>query len=166
MKKIYIAGPDIFERDSIEIGKRYIELCSKYGFEGFYPFNNLIDSKENKKQAAQDIYQANKKLIDECDIIIANINSFRGKESSSGTVWECGYASAIGKEIYAYLFRPTTYVQQFIETEKLGHKDGFCDLQGRIIENFDYPVNLMLACSIKEIVVGGFEDVLKKISSK
>ena len=39
-----------------------------------------------EQKIAQDIFIANKNLIEECDIVVANLNSFRGKESDSGTV--------------------------------------------------------------------------------
>lgn len=164
MRKIYIAGPDVFEKNSIEIGQKYSELCKKYGFEGLYPLDNVIDFNQPKQKIAQDIYKANKELIESCDIVIANLNSFRGKESDSGTVWECGYATAIGKKVYGYLYRDSTYLGQFSHDEKLLNKDGSLDLNGRFIEDFDYPLNLMISCSVEEIVIGGFEDVLKKIN--
>lgn len=163
MKKIYIAGPDVFEKDSIEIGQRYIKLCKQYGFEGLYPLDNVINFNQPKQKIAKDIFEANKNLIDECDIVIANLNSFRGKESDSGTIWECGYASAIGKKVYGYIHRKTTYLEQFQKDEKLAHGDTFCDLNGKMIEDFDHPVNLMIACSVEEIVIGNFEDVLEKV---
>lgn len=163
MKKIYIAGPDVFEKNSIEIGERYVELCKKYGYEGLYPLDNIINFAQDKRKVAQDIFIANRKLIDECDIVIANLNSFRGKESDSGTVWECGYASALGKEVYAYVYRNGAYADQFSDTEKLASKIGYSDLNGKTIEDFDYPVNLMIACSVESITVGNFEDVLKKL---
>lgn len=165
MKKIYIAGPDVFEKDSIEIGKRYIKLCKEYGFEGLYPLDNVIDFNQEKQKIAQDIYNANKNLIDECDIVLANINSFRGKESDSGTIWECGYAIALGKKVYAYINRDTTYLQQFKENEILVNENGFTDKEGKSIEDFDYAVNLMIACSVEKIIVGDFEEVLKKLTS-
>jgi len=163
MIKIYIAGPDVFEKNSIEIGEKYRKLCKKYGFEGLYPLDNVINFDQPKQKIAQDIYKANKNLIDECDIVIANLNSFRGKESDSGTIWECGYATALGKKVYGYLYRTTSYLQQFEDNEILGTKTGYSDLNGRDIENFDYPVNLMIACSVEEIIIGNFEDALKKV---
>ena len=162
-KKIYIAGPDVFEKDSIEIGKKYVKLCEAYGFEGLYPLDNVINFNQEKQKIASDIYKANRNLIDKCDIVIANLNSFRGKESDSGTIWECGYASAKGKKVYGYLYRGNTYLEQFNDGEKLYSKDGFIDLKGRIIEDFDYQVNLMIACSVEEIIMGNFEDALKSV---
>ena len=165
MMKIYIAGPDVFEKDSIEIGKRYVELCEECGFEGLYPLDNVIDFNQPKQKIAQDIYKANKNLIDECDIVLANINSFRGKESDSGTIWECGYATALGKKVYAYINRDTTYLQQFKENEILASENGFTDIEGKFIEDFDYAVNLMIACSVEKIIIGDFEEALQNISS-
>ncbi len=97
--KIYIAGPDVFEQDSVEIGQKYSDLCKKYGHEGLYPLDNIVDFKQAKQKIAQDIFHANVKLIKEADIVIANLNPFRGKEADSGTVWECGFASALGKKV-------------------------------------------------------------------
>lgn len=166
MNKIYIAGPDVFERNSINIGKYYSELCEKYGFSGHYPLDNIIDFNQEKKKIALDIFRANEKLIKDCDIVIANLNAFRGKEADSGTVWECGYAYAQGKKVYGYMFNTHSYLESFDEKEKKEQGGFFWDKDEKCIENFDYPVNLMIACSVLEIVQGSFEDVLKKISEK
>lgn len=163
MKKIYIAGPDVFEKNSIKLGKYYVELCEKYGFEGLYPLDNVVDFNQKKQKIAQDIFLANKQMIDSCDIVIANLNSFRGKESDSGTVWECGYAYALGKKVFGYLNRDKNYIDQFDENEKNIEDSIYYDLEGKVIEDFNYPLNLMLSCSINEIIHGDFEKVLKKI---
>jgi nucleoside 2-deoxyribosyltransferase len=157
MKKIYIAGPDVFEKDSIEIGKSLVKLCKEYNYEGLYPLDNVVDFSQEKHKIAQDIYEANVAMIKSADIIIANLSSFRGKESDSGTVWECGYAYSLGKRVFAYLDREGDYINQF---------DGaMFDAKGRIIEDFNHPVNLMIACSCEEIVYGSFEDVLKNLTN-
>jgi nucleoside 2-deoxyribosyltransferase len=161
LKQIYIAGPDVFERDSIEIGKKYTDLCEKYGFKGNYPLDNVIDFNQGKRKIAQDIFQANEQLIDKSDIVIANLNTFRGKEADSGTVWECGYAYAKGKKVYGYMKCCRDYIEEFSDAKE---EDGmFWDADGKSIEDFNYPINLMIACSTIEIVEGGFEDVLKLI---
>jgi len=165
LKKIYIAGPDVFEKDAVLIGKELNQLCAKYGFKGLYPLDNEIEF-TSKKETAQKIYEANVNLIKEADIVIANLNDFRGKEADSGTVWECGYASALGKEVYAYMNNTNTYINRFNEDEK--HLDNevnmMVDNDNKIIEDFDLPINLMLGCSIKKIIQGNFQDVLKELS--
>lgn len=160
MQKVYIAGPDVFKKDALEIGKRYKELCRTYGFEGLYPFDNEVDFNAPKKEVACAIYKANVEMIEQCNIVIANLNPFRGMESDSGTVWECGYALGRGKKVYGYMSDTRSYLERF-ESGANREQDGrFFDHDGNAIEDFDYPLNLMLACSI-EIVQGGFEDALK-----
>ena len=161
-KKIYIAGPDVFERDSIEIGKRLIALCQEYGYEGLYPLDNVVDFSQEKRKIAQDIYEANVAMIDASDIVIADLSSFRGKEADTGTVWECGYAHAKGKKVYGYMDRKGDYIEQFDSKRQDGGASW--DEKDRFIEDFDYPINLMVACSAIEILHGTFEEVLKQIA--
>lgn len=59
MKKIYLAGPDVFLPNAIEEGKRLKALCKEYGYEGFFPMDNII-SGETPKEIAQKIQEANK----------------------------------------------------------------------------------------------------------
>jgi len=165
MLKIYIAGPDVFEKDSIEIGKRLVDLCTQYGFEGLYPLDNVVDFSQKKKKIALDIYEANALMIKESDIVIANLNSFRGKEADSGTVWECGYAFGLEKKVYGYMRETKNYIEQFNSNEKRSFEACSTDLENRIIEDFDHPINLMIACSCEEIIAGSFEDVLKQLCS-
>ena len=163
MKKIYIAGPDVFERDSIEIGKRLVKLCQEYGFEGLYPLDNVVDFSQPKQKIAQDIFIANREMIKRADIVIANLNPFRGKEADSGTVWECGYAYGLDKDVYGYMEDTTIYLHSFDEDEKCYVDGCYYDKQDKLIEDFEHPLNLMIACSVKEIIQGSFEDVLKKL---
>ncbi|WP_457749563.1 nucleoside 2-deoxyribosyltransferase [Sulfurimonas sp.] len=165
MQKIYIAGPDVFEVNSIEIGEKLTALCKKYGYEGLYPLDNVVDFSQSKQKIARDIFDANILMIQKADIIIANLNSFRGKEPDSGTVFECGYAYGLQKEVYGYIDNACNYIDSFAENEKFAKNGYFCDKNERLIEDFDYPLNLMLACSTK-IIEGNFETVLEFLKGK
>lgn len=164
MKKIYIAGFDVFKQNSIQIGQDYSNLCKKYGFEGLYPLDNVVDFNQKKNKIAQDIYKANVELIQKSDIVIANLNAFRGKEADSGTIWECGYAQALGKDVYGYMEDNQTYLDTFKNNEKKLLNNTYVDMNNMIIEDFDYSINLMIACSVKNIVFGSFEDCLKELN--
>ncbi|NPA65907.1 MAG: nucleoside 2-deoxyribosyltransferase [Epsilonproteobacteria bacterium] len=163
MQKIYIAGFDVFEKDSIEIGKRYCALCEQYGYKGLYPLDNVVDFSQPKKKIAQDIFEANIKMIQECDIIIANLNPFRGKEADSGTVWECGYGYGLGKKVYGYMQDTRSYLERFDKKELKEENGMFWDQKNMFVEDFDLPINLMIACSVEKIVQGSFEDVLRMV---
>lgn len=165
IKKIYIAGPDVFEPNSIEIGKEYTEICERYGYKGMYPLDNVIDFNQEKKKIATEIFLANVELIKEADIVVANLNPFRGKEADSGTVWECGYAFGLGKKVYGYMSSTLSYINQFSDDEKILSGDFYADSLGRMIEDFDYPINLMIFCSALQIIEGSFEDAIKSIEN-
>ena len=102
-------------------------------------------------------------MINQCDIVIANINAFRGKEADSGTIWECGYASALGKKVFGYMKKEQNYIDTFSKDETKLLNNVVVDLDNRFIEDFDYPINLMIACSVENIVFGTFEDCLKEL---
>ncbi len=143
--KIYIAGPDVFEKNAKEIGEKYKEICSRYGHAGLYPLDNECDS-------SGEIYLGNVALLNEADAVVANGNEFRG-EMDVGTAFEVGYAAAKGKKIYIYMDDVCTLIEKY----------GTEDEKGRFVEDFGYPLNLMLSESA-EIIKGTFEDCIKKLS--
>ena len=110
MKKIYLAGFDVFAPDARQRGAKMKMMCAEKGFAGLYPFDNEADN-------AQDIFAGNCGLIDQADIVIANLNPFRGAEPDSGTCFEVGYAHAKGKQIYGYVSDGRAM------REKIGEKD-------------------------------------------
>lgn len=148
MKKIYLAGFDVFAPDAVQRGAKMKMMCAEKGFIGCYPF-------DNEAEGAQDIFAGNCRLIDEADIVIANLNPFRGKEPDSGTCFEVGYAHAKGKTVYGYVSDARTM------REKLGEADE----NGFSVENFGMPLNLMLCCAAK-IVVGDFADALASCAAE
>lgn len=142
MKKIYLAGFDVFAPDAKQRGTKMKMMCAEKGFAGLYPFDNEADT-------ASEIFTGNCGLIDSADIVIANLNPFRGAEPDSGTCFEVGYAVAKGKTVYGYVSDVRSL------REKLGERDE----NGFSVENFGLPLNLMLACSVR-MVEGDFAAAL------
>ena len=104
MKKIYIAGPDVFALNSIQIGEENKKICKENDFIGLYPLDNEI--KKTSNCIKFEIVKANISAIDESDYIVANLSNFRGtnehQNCDSGTAWECGYGLSRGKKIIGY----------------------------------------------------------------
>lgn len=148
MKKIYLAGFDVFAPDAVQRGAKMKLQCAENGFCGLFPLDNEADTPEQ-------IYEGNCALIDSADIVLANLNPFRGAEPDSGTCFEVGYAVAKGKKVFAYLDDGRTM------QEKLGQRDA----QGFAVENFGKPLNLMLACSAT-IVAGDFLQALRQCKER
>jgi nucleoside 2-deoxyribosyltransferase len=40
MTKIYLAGPDVFLPDAVDIGRRKVDLCRRHGLIRLYPLDN------------------------------------------------------------------------------------------------------------------------------
>ncbi|MEN8717980.1 MAG: nucleoside 2-deoxyribosyltransferase [Sulfurovum sp.] len=162
MKKIYIAGFDVFLKNAIEDLNEKKELCSLYGFKGLIPFDGDVDFNQSNKNIRNDIYTENIKMLDECDIVIANMNNFRHNEPDSGTVFEIGYGVALKKEIYIYSNDNRTVVEKTSQCDdKVYEENGiFFDKNNMMIEGFDSKFNIMINESSK-FIHGDFEDVLK-----
>ena len=158
MKKIYLAGPDVFLPNAIEEGERLKALCQDYGYVGLFPMDNVI-SGQTPQEIALKIQEANKQMIHTCDIVIANLSPFRGPEPDSGTVWEVGYAQAFGKKVFGYSRDLRTLKEKTQAILDLGKSD--VDRQGMVIEDFGMSHNLMFANCV---VADSFEGCLKYIS--
>lgn len=171
--KIYLAGPEVFLPNALETFKNHKSICSEHGLIGISPFDNSVELTKNLEgyELAKTIYLNNRQIIDECDIIVANCNSFRGPLVDDGTSWEIGYGFARGKTIYGYIddYRPLPEnVRSHLSTKS--HESGYwMDEQGYLLnEDFGNAINLMLEFSIQEsggkLVVGNFEDCIKCIA--
>ncbi|SFK89398.1 Nucleoside 2-deoxyribosyltransferase [Paenibacillus sp. 1_12] len=164
---IYLAGFEVFYPNALEIGANLKAACAEHGFVGVYPKDNVI-SKEpgrSKQEIASEIFHANIKLIEEADIIAANLNCFRGAEPDSGTVFEVGYACALGKKLYGYVDADVPMwekVALYWGGVHPGDNGRYVDKEGLHIENLGMPINLMLGVPVK-LVIGSFEDCLMQI---
>jgi len=142
--KIYLAGPDVFLPDAIEIGRRKAEICSRHGMSGLYPLDNTVDL--SAADASLAIFKGNEAMMDAADAIIANLTPFRGPSADAGTVYELGYAAGRGKFCLAYSNDPTPYRDRVARSYDLRTSaDGrLVDPQGLTVEDFGWPDNLMM----------------------
>lgn len=137
---IYLAGFDVFRPDALAHGAHLKALCAARGHTGLYPLDNALPAGLTGAAAARWIYEANCALIRRADLVLANLNDFRGREPDSGTAFEVGYAAALGKPVIGYLDDDRPLRAQ------LG---GAVDAQGFEVEDFGLPRNLMLGVSAR-----------------
>lgn len=155
--KVYIAGPDVFFPDIAQRAEAQKALCSSLGFVALHPV-------DQPTLAAETIYRNNVALIRAADAVVANLNPFRGAEVDSGTAFEVGYATALGKPVVGYvadagslLERVAAYGGPLRQDPSTGT---WHDRDGNLVENFGLAVNLMLGVSAR-VVVGDFADALR-----
>lgn len=143
--RVYLAGFDVFRRDAREHGDRLVAACAEFGFEGVYPLDTAAPADLEGPRKAAWIYRANIDAIRGADIVMANVNDFRGPgEPDSGTAFEIGYAAALGKEIWAYTSDPRTLIER---VPSMPDPQGRVCEQGYLVEDFGLGQNLMIACA-------------------
>jgi len=141
--KIYLAGPDVFLPDAVEMGLRKVEICRRHGVTGLYPLDNLVD--RTASDVSLLIYKANEAMMDSCDAIIANLTPFRGPGADAGTVYELGYMAARGKFCLGYANDPASYADRVRRFTRVEQCDGrLVDAEGLTVENFGHHDNLMM----------------------
>lgn len=162
---VYLSGPERYDGDARLRYQVMKEICSRYGMDACSPLDRAQGVREIKTEnlytkAAHefDHYQHH---VRSCDLIVANLNDYRGYECSNDTGFECGMAFQLGKALYGYLddARPMKY-----RVPHLGEEREFRDMSGCNVENFDYPLNLMFGCSMK-ILEGTFETVMERVAA-
>lgn len=161
MKKIYIAGPDVFFENSFQIGETKKELCLKYGFEGIYPLDllpaDLFSDKYTTNEQAKIIKNGCVKGIKDCDILIANMTPFRGVSMDVGTANEIGLAHMVDKDIYGYSLNSQSYLEKIknngniFSSEQHENGETYFDNDKSVIENFNKIDNCMVTESCSKI---------------
>ena len=149
--KLYIAGPDVFRADASAWAEGVRALCREAGHEALIP----LDGAET---TATGIYRNNLCLIEAADAVLANLNPFRGAEPDSGTCVEIGYALARGKTVIGYA-DSLLPLRQRLGAGGPDAEGRYRDAEGRVVEDFGLPLNLMLAVPVR-LVQGGIGSAL------
>ncbi len=158
--KIYLAGPDVFRPDALAHAEAARRLVARYGHQALIPL-------DNEATTAGEIYRANLAQIAAADLLIANLNPFRGFEPDSGTVFEVGYAVAAGKPVIGYVDddRPLADKLAAYTGSDLFHVgERLVDSDGMSVEDHALPLNLMLGVPLR-IVRGGLEQALQALTA-
>lgn len=164
--KIYAAGPDVFRNDALVYFDNLKKLGEKYGVIILCPFDTTIidDGKQNQ---ARQIAKNNFELIDQSDIIAANLRSFRGVGVDDGTCIEIGYGFKGGKIIYGYCEDYRLYKEKAKHYFMNMSKGLFYKKEFPHVEDFDLGFNLMIynAIALSDgVIKNSFEEVLQEIN--
>jgi nucleoside 2-deoxyribosyltransferase len=149
MKKVYLAGPDVFLPDALEAGRRKAAICGRHGLSGLYPLDNTIDL--SSRTASRDLFRGNEAMMDAADAIIANLTPFRGPGADAGTVYELGYMAGRGKFCLGYTNDPSVYAERarrFSEVRSQGSL--LVDADGLTVEDFGHADNLMMVHALEQ----------------
>jgi nucleoside 2-deoxyribosyltransferase len=142
----YLAGPDVFLPDAVAHAARKVEICRRVGLRGLPPLNQDIEAAAEALELWQTIYQKDIAMMEQSDIIIANLTPFGGASADAGTLIEVGWFLGKGKPIFGYSNTSENFESRM--RKQLG--DHCAQLS---IEGFDLPDNLMIVGAVQG---GGF----------
>ena len=127
-QKFYLAGPEAFLANAIDIGVRKKTMCERYGFVGLFPLHNEIVDPPSDERLDRAIYAADLALMRKADI---------------------GKMLGLGNPVFGYtnhcddLLTRTGAACTVIPREK-----GYFDEQGLFVEDFGNSDSLMIDASL------------------
>ncbi len=133
---IYLSGPDAYFEDAFKVASDKCALCDRHGFIGLTPLDSEVDS-NSPQNLPLEIYKNNLQLMENADLIIANITPFRGSGMDQGTAFEVGYFAALEKPILLYSNDHRDYKKRVNPNQKT-------DDNGHHIEDFGDAESLMI----------------------
>ena len=166
--RIYLAGPDVFVRDSAPVFQSLQDSCQRLGLVGLPPSDGGADHTlpGGDEALAQRIYAGNIALIRQADGVLANLMNFRGLEPDSGTVFEIGYAVALGKPVVAYGVPAGSYAER-VDAATACERDAAGVLReranGMMVEGLGQRLNLMLTRSTE--IAASAEAALQRLAA-
>ncbi|HTZ80596.1 MAG TPA: nucleoside 2-deoxyribosyltransferase [Stellaceae bacterium] len=149
---VYLAGPEVFLPDRVELGRRKREVCARHGFEGLFPLDAEI-GRDGAEGLSRRIYRGCLAMMRAADLAVLNLTPFRGPSADVGTVLELGLLAGWGKPVFAYTNDGRDLVER-VRASAAADYDAAAgewrDAEGITIEDFGNADNLMLDMTLAE----------------
>jgi nucleoside 2-deoxyribosyltransferase len=154
--RVYLAGPDVFFPDAEAWAERRKAICAGYGLVAVSPLDRLADERAawSVLPEWQRIAWRNEAHIRACEAVIANLTPFRGPSADVGTVYEVGFARAMGRVVFGYTNSAAQFTQRTLDYAS-AHGGAIAspgriwrDGDGLLIEQFRRFDNLMIESGI------------------
>jgi nucleoside 2-deoxyribosyltransferase len=147
---IYLAGPDAWFPDAEAHDLKKRALCQSAGFRALTPLDNTPVETERSEVMARELYAETSQRLRQADALIANLTPWRGPGCEPATAYACGFASALGKPVFAYLnVADEADADHRERVERLlgatpDDAGVWRDMEGAEIEDFGLPESVML----------------------
>ncbi|MCB4820922.1 nucleoside 2-deoxyribosyltransferase [Roseicella aerolata] len=151
----YLAGPDVFLPDAAGHARRKVAICARHGILGRPPLNEDVASLAAMPEAEawQTIFRKDLAMMEECDLVIANLTPFRGASADAGTLVELGWFLGRGRPIFGYSNSATPFAERS-RRQVAAQPD---PMPGLTVGGFGLPDNLMIPGAV---LAGGGEPMV------
>jgi nucleoside 2-deoxyribosyltransferase len=144
--KAYLAGPDVFLPDARAHALRKVDICARHNIIARPPLNEDVENIAalSEAEAWRTIFRKDLAMMEECDIIIANLTPYSGPSADAGTLIEVGWFLGRGRPIFGYSNSAASFAAR-----RRRHIEAVPDVfPGMTVEGFGLPDNLMIAGAI------------------
>ena len=167
--RAYLAGYELFMQNAREVGDMMEAACRQYGFEGIFPPDPVPGLPPVPAEVLKDLFartasyfDADQQHIRNSNMVIANLNPYRGAEPDAGTAFEAGMCYGLGYPCYYFMNDSRPLIERIdCRLEADGH---YRDVEGYIVENFGFPLCSRLAANMKGFF-GGYPEVAKFVAA-
>ncbi|HUB94316.1 MAG TPA: nucleoside 2-deoxyribosyltransferase [Stellaceae bacterium] len=139
---VYLAGPDVFLPDAADVLEAKRRICALHGLGAVTPLEPPGEVPPRGLAEAQRIAWANEWHIRHCRAVLANLTPFRGPSADVGTVYEIGYARALGLPVFGYSMTGVPFAARTRAFLARAGEDGMA------VEEFGLHDNLMIDAGI------------------
>lgn len=146
--RVYLAGPEVFLPDALEVAAAKKRICAAYGLDGVFPLDPPPRAPPANRPYWMRIYLGNEAHLRSCDALIANLTPFRGPSADVGTVFELGFMRALGRPVLGYSNAGADFLDRtraFLGAAARRRGDGgWEDTEAMGLEDFGLGDNLMV----------------------
>lgn len=158
--RVYLSGPERYSPEAETFYSQAKELCLRQGYHAVCPLDDVEGMIEppTADPVALATFQFIKSmaLLASSDVVLANLNDFHGWEPNNDVAFECGVAYGLGKTCYGYMSDARPMRERIPHYGEDRDNRDWC---GNVVEHFNYPINLMFACSMP-VVAGDLERII------
>lgn len=150
--RVYLAGPDVFFPEPELWAQRKKTICDRNGIVGVSPLDEFPDGPAEWATFPfwRKIAHRNEAHIRSCQALIANLTPFRGPSADVGTVYEIGFARALGLKIFGYATTTEPFLARTLKgnAAQIQSDGSWRDDEGLLVEQFGLFDNLMIEGAI------------------
>jgi nucleoside 2-deoxyribosyltransferase len=161
---VYLAGPEVFLPDALDIGERKKRICAQHGFTGLFPSDSDAASGDPHLDSAAAIFRHCVACMDRADLVIANMTPFRGVSMDVGTAVELGYMYARGVPVFGYTNVADDYGER-VEADGMSVEAfGLCDnlmCESAVVASGARVVRTTVDADVRYTDLAGFEECVR-----
>lgn len=153
---VFVAFRDYYDSAAVLCELEKAAELVDAGYQVITPYFRPYNHKESIQVWLEELILENVKRVDQCEYFVADLNDYRGYECSNDVAFLSGYALQTGKKLFGFMADTRPMIEKIPNHFTA---DKYKDPANRNVENFNYPINLMFASSMK-IIEGGFKEWL------